>query len=610
MRIKTPIKRKKEDSAESALSTESAEEKKKSLSVLNKIGTSAKAAFDFRKHIRKMTKKQLILTGIIAITVIGGGFGVYRLFFYTAPEEMVTGTTKKDSISTVIEGSATTQPTKFQELTVPVEGTVNDVYVSQGDVVAAGDKLFSIDTTSLDESIASLTSTIQSYQTQLASAQENVENLTVKAPFSGKLTDVTTVDVGDDMNSGTTLATLVDDTTMKLALYFTYGVKDQIQVGMSADVYVMGYDYALAGTVSRIDYVDYSTSAGARGFLVTITFTNPGNMTAELEATATVSSIGSKLLPIASGTTAYNQSKTIAAKVSGTVTSMNMLEAQRVTSGQVLMKLKNSDYANQVSNLLKQIESANLNMQKYKEELNECNPTATVDGTVIFVRIESGDEVSSGTTAMAIYNTGTMEIEANISEANNDYITEGMTVVITKSGSSDTMYKGTVTKKSLEATASNGVAYFPTTITIDNSDGTLSSGIYVSYSITVAQASNVVLAPTAAIKQTTQGTCLFIKADTKPDNAIDLADGVVPDGFYAVPVTTGVSDNNYVEIKSGVSEGVTVFENYVKKNTTSGSDKTSATSDSGAMPSFSGQMPGGFSSGSGGGGMGGMPMGG
>ncbi len=208
---------------------------------------------------------------------------------------------------------------------------------------------------------------------------------------------------------------------------------------------------------------------------------------------------------------------------------------------------------------------------------------------MIFVNIEKGDEIKSGASCMAVYNTDTMQVTANISEVQNDYITEGMDGKITKSGaSSDTVLKGTVTKTSLEATSSNGVAYFPTTITIE-SNGALSAGVYVSYSITAAQASDVVLAPVAAVQYTTAGTCLFIKADAKPDNAVDLNDGVVPDGYYAVAVKTGLTSNNYVEITSGVSEGVTVFERYVKKNTTSAAIRF-RTSDNGAMPSF-GQCP-------------------
>jgi HlyD family secretion protein len=191
-------------------------------------------------------------------------------------------------------------------------------------------------------------------------------------------------------------------------------------------------------------------------------------------------------------------------------------------------------------------------------------------------------------------------------------ITLGMEVTITKSGaSSDQTFTGIVTEVSLEATSSNGVAYFPTTITIE-SDGALSSGVYVTYSITAAQAEDAVLAPVAAVKQTTAGKCLFIQSDTEPENAVELDEGVVPDGFYAVRVETGLQSNNYVQITSGVDEGVTVYIQTVSTGSSvSGSDQTSQTSDTGQMMpgNFQGGMQSGMPGGMQGGFSGGGPMG-
>jgi hypothetical protein len=86
--------------------------------------------------------------------------------------------------------------------------------------------------------------------------------------------------------------------------------------------------------------------------------------------------------------------------------------------------------------------------------------------------------------------------------------------------------------------------------------------------------------------------CLFVRSDVKPDNAVELGDGVVPDGYYAVKVETGLTSNDYVEITSGVDEGVTVFLRYVRKNTTAGSDKTSEGDDASPIQQGQGQWPG------------------
>ena len=216
---------------------------------------------------------------------------------------------------------------------------------------------------------------------------------------------------------------------------------------------------------------------------------------------------------------------------------------------------------------------------------------------------------------MTLYNLDAMTITANIDELDIDNITMGMEVDITQSGAeSDTHYTGTVTAISYEATNTNGVAYFPITITIP-SEGALSAGVNVSYTITVGDESEGVLAPIAALKSTSEGTCLFVKADTRPDNAVDLEDGVVPDGFYAVPVETGVSNSQYVRILSGVE----VFTRY-QQAAPSGGDTTSQNGEEQGfegMGDFSGGRPGGMEQGGGmmmpggnmGGGMSGGPMG-
>ncbi len=93
-----------------------------------------------------------------------------------------------------------------------------------------------------------------------------------------------------------------------------------------------------------------------------------------------------------------------------------------------------------------------------------------------------------------------------------------------------------------------------------------------------------------------------MKADSKPDNVVELGDSVeIPDGFYAVSVTTGVSNNQYVRILSGVDAGETVFLRYEESAPSNGS----TTSDAEATATNSSQQwggggPGGMSGGPGG----------
>ena len=90
------------------------------------------------------------------------------------------------------------------------------------------------------------------------------------------------------------------------------------------------------------------------------------------------------------------------------------------------------------------------------------------------------------------------------------------------------------------------------------------------------------MVPSQSVKRVTDVngeiyTVVFVQADSKPDNAIDLPETDVsqeggtsdmqnkmptPDeGFWPVPVTTGISDNYNAEIKEGIEPGTVVFTN-------------------------------------------------
>ena len=91
------------------------------------------------------------------------------------------------------------------------------------------------------------------------------------------------------------------------------------------------------------------------------------------------------------------------------------------------------------------------------------------------------------------------------------------------------------------------------------------SGSYITYSLVASENDNCLVVPIQCVKTVpledgTTGSVVFVKGD-RPENAIDLTvpvDGV-PEGFWAVPVETGISDTYNVEIKSGVEADTEVF---------------------------------------------------
>ena len=573
-----------------------------------------------RKPGRRLTVRRGAALLLVLALAAGAALGGKALFFSGEEQTPLTEQTTYGSLSTTLSGTGTTMPADSVTYTTASEAEITGVYVSAGDTVEVGDLLYTQDDSELDDQIEEYQDQIteqenqlDDYQEQLAQLQEEIAALTVTAPFAGRITDVA-VDVGDNVAAGTKLATLVDDSQMCLTQYFSYAYEDQVYVGMKAGVSVASLMLNQEGIVTDIQMVDRVTAEGTHCFAVTVTLDNPGAFTEGMTGAGyLVADSGEKLYPSVEGELEYRRSQDLTAEVGGEVTGIGAVDYEQVSAGAVLVQLDGADYQKQVESVNKQITQTQEKIVQLQEKIAEAEEkrsdyavTAELAGKIIMVNVREGESPrEAGQTAVVLYNLDSMTITANIDELDIDGIAMGMEVDITQSGAeSDTHYTGTVTEISYEATNSNGVAYFPITITIP-SGGALSAGVNVSYS-------EGVLAPIAALKSTSQGTCLFVKADAAPDNAVELEDGVVPDGFYAVPVETGVSNSQYVRILSGVEEGVEVFTRY-QQTAPSGGDTTSQGQSEeqsgfpggGEMPDFGGGMPGGM-----GGGMpGGGPMG-
>ena len=88
---------------------------------------------------------------------------------------------------------------------------------------------------------------------------------------------------------------------------------------------------------------------------------------------------------------------------------------------------------------------------------------------------------------------------------------------------------------------------------IDETDG-LRPGMNANAEIVVAEANNALVVPNAAVIR--GGYVLVSKKSPSAANAVEDMDA--PEGYVYVKVETGVSDDSYTEIKSGLQEDDTV----------------------------------------------------
>lgn len=525
---------------------------------------------------RKLVKRLLCLA--VVFSLLGGvAFGVKTVFFTEEERVALTETTTYGSLATTLEGTGTTMPAdSYTVSAASSESKITGVFVSAGDTVTAGQLLYTQDDTELDEQLDEYQEQIDSYQEQISGYYDQVEDLqdtiadlTVTAPISGRVTELD-VEAGDKVQSGAKAALIVDDSKMRLTEYFSYAYEGDIYVGMAAGLSIPSLMRTFEGTVTEIDKVSRVTAEGTKTFAVTITVDNPGALTEGMTGAAWLTAgSGEKLYPAVEGELEYYDRETVTAQAGGEVLSVSVKAYQDVTAGQTLLTIDGEDYQEQLADLRERIARTQESIAKLQERMAETEEKrgdyevhSEIDGKVIMVNVREGEVPRQGMTAVTVYNLDVMEISANIDELDFNSISKDMPVRIVKSGSgSGETYTGTITEISYEATNSNGVAYFPIVITIP-AEGALSAGVNVSYYIDIGDAEEGVLAPLSALKSTGEGTCLFVKAEEKPDGAIELEEGTVPDGFYAVPVEIGATNSRYARILSGVEQDVEVFTRY------------------------------------------------
>ena len=525
-----------------------------------------------KKKKRDMKKIKRIIAIVVAVAIIGGiAYGLYSLFHEDKGEmQAMTGAVSIGSIESTVTGSGVAMPASSETITLSGRGVVAEVYVSDGDHVEAGDPLYAINSEEAQKAVDDAKESLDNYQEQLDAIYESYADLTVTAPFNGKLLEVADIKVGDDYSGGK-IATIVDDTAMKLELYFSYAYESDITTGMSVDVSVPATMEVIKGTVQEVNYVDRISSEGSRLFSVVISIDNPGTLSADMGATATMTaSTGETIYPYEAGKLAYSRTADVIAKTGGEVTAVNLMNYMDVTAGQVLLQMTGDDNDDRVASLENSIAEAQKNLDDAEKDLANFNAVAGMSGTVQSCTLTPGEEVESGRVAITIADTSVMTVEARIDSTSVSNVKPGMNCDIIQWGRDGEMhYTGTVESVSLEGKYENGYSYFPAVIKVDNPEGTMMSGMTVDYSMLAAQSTDCLIVPVQSVRYAIDGSAyLFVQSDMAGSDTL-TADQIgieIPEGFTPVPVTVGLTDTYNAEIVSGVNEGDVIFTQYISSS--------------------------------------------
>lgn len=451
-----------------------------------------------RKGKLKLVVGLLVTVAVIAAVAVALWYFVFRQED-TEMGEAMTDTVQVGSIQVKVEGSGMAKANKSATVT-PGSGTVLELYVKEGDQVTEGQPLYRMDDTAAREAVNTAQEAVNECQKQIQAVQEKIAELTIKAPHAGNLREVANLKAGDMVNEGDTIATIVNDTKLRISLYYSYAYENDIKVGQTAQISIPAIMDTRTGTVEKINKVRFVSPEGATHFEVVFVMDNPGTLTEGMEASAGLTAAdGTPIYPYQNGKLEFYETTVVKAKASGPVEQFGLMDYADVKAGQVLAQLGSKTANEEISTKEEALKAAQEKLKEATDELSKYNAVSPIAGTVLSCSLTEGAVAESGQ-GISIADTSQMTVEISVDERNAQYVKVGMMVDLDQYG---TPYMGVVESVSLTASGENGVASIPAVVRVDNFDGSMIPGTYVNYSFVASQADNCLTVPVAAVQYVT-----------------------------------------------------------------------------------------------------------
>ena len=461
---------------------------------------------------------------------------------------METALERRD-ITNTFSGSGTISAANTYTVKSLVKGTVLTADFEVGDTIKKGTVLYTIDSSDVATSV-------EKAQLALEQAQRSYDDTAdaqyIRSVIGGTVASIK-VKAGDYVTAGQEIATVRDDSSLLLTLEFPAADASGFAVGQAAEVILNGTFETLSGTVQAVAGTDTISSGNLLVRTVTIAVKNNGSLTTAQAASATINGVSA----LASARFDYQHQQTVTATTSGTVAAVCVKEGTAIEANTAIVQLSGTELSRQVQSAADSLLNAQLSMSDTQKQMENYTITSPISGTVIQKNVKAGDTVGTDTTASetlcTIYDLSYLEMTLNVDELEILSIKEGQTVTITADAISDRTFTGVVTSVSAAGTTTGGTTTYPVTIRIDDT-GDLLPGMNATAEIEVSSASNALAVPNGSV---VRGNYVLVTKDS-PSAANAVQDMTAPDGYVYVKITTGTSDDDYIEVASGLQEGDTI----------------------------------------------------
>ena len=476
-----------------------------------------------KKKKRKILRTVISIVLILAIVLVAGVSVLQRRVreqFAKSDVEILSYEVTTGTISTLVSGSGTLQNVDTESVDIPSGVELTEILVSYSDAVEAGDLIATVDMGSVRSSMSEFQTVISELDEQISDAEGDKVSSYIKAGVSGR---VKIIHVEKDTEVADAMVAHGAVAVLSLDGYMAVEIRTEALSQGDAVTVILADGDAVTGTVEH---------AAAGKAIVLVTDNGPAydeEVTVHSEDGITLGS-GKLYIHNPLAVTGY----------AGTVSRVNVKENQKVSASTTLLTLTNTASSANYDALLRQRQEAEEVLLELLMIQRNGGITAPISGSIYSVSEIDAEEL---TEVAVISPDVSMSVTITVDESDILSLAVGQEADVTVSSVSDETLKGLVTE--IDKTGASGS--YTALIRLDKVTGML-PGMTASVDVRIEGVDDAIIIPVDALNRTSTGAYVYTSYDEETQQYGGRVD-----------VVTGLSNDNYVEIKSGLSVGDKVY---------------------------------------------------
>lgn len=285
---------------------------------------------------------------------------------------------------------------------------------------------------------------------------------------------------------------------------------------------------------------------------------------------------------LAQATSAYSTVTGLVSQANAQVSTLAAIQKTLLSSGQALVDAQTSLANLQTGTQELDRRSSLLSLEQKQSAYDEYFIRAPFAGVIAAVPVQTGDEISSGTTLATLISQKQIA-EISLNEIDAAKVAVGQAVTLTFDAIDGLELTGKVLSIDLVGTVSQGVVSYNVKIGLDTTDPRVRPGMTTSAEIVVESKKDVLAVPSGAVKTDAMGTYVEVSAvgpvpATRSSASGTSATVALTTTPKKVRVKTGLTSDTKTEIISGLTGGETIVVRTITASGSATSQAPSATS--------------------------------